>query len=90
MDADTNANAGGSTIALREHCSGKLKKTEWQTVKILMRLLVQRFLFWFTGLKRLLTDQVEVLWPSQPIRVMLSQSVYLTTHFLGRLSPLTG
>ena len=25
MDADANANAGGSTIALRECCSGELK-----------------------------------------------------------------
>ena len=32
-----------------------------------------------------LTDWVEVLQPSPPIRVMSSRSVYLTTLFLGRL-----
>ena len=37
-----------------------------------------------------LHGSVEVLWPSQPIRVMSSQSVYLTTPFLGRISPLSG
>ena len=26
-NADTNANAGGSTIAVRKHCLGKLIKT---------------------------------------------------------------
>ena len=31
MDADTNANAGASTIALHEHCSGKLKTLLIQT-----------------------------------------------------------
>ena len=35
-------------------------------------------------------DWVEVLQPHQLIRVMSSQSVYLTTLFLGRLSPLRG
>ena len=33
---------------------------------------------------------VEVLRPSQPNEVMLSGSVNLTTHLLGRLSPLSG
>ena len=33
---------------------------------------------------------VEVLWPSQPIGVMLSMVSYLTTLLLGRLSPLRG
>ena len=31
---------------------------------------------------------VEIVRPSQPIKVMLSRSIYLTTQFLGRLSPL--
>ena len=33
---------------------------------------------------------VEVLRPSQPNGVMSSAVVYLTTHLLGRLSPLSG
>ena len=35
-------------------------------------------------------DRFEVLWPSQPIRVMSSQSVYLAPLFLDRLCPLSG
>ena len=37
------------------------------------------FLFWVGGLR-----------PSQPIKVMSSRSVYLTTLLLGRLCPLSG
>ena len=37
-----------------------------------------------------LIDWVEVLQPSQPIRVMSSQTVNLTMHFLGRFRPLSG
>ena len=43
-----------------------------------------------TDLELEIIDLVKVLHPSQPIRVMLSWSVYLTTLFLGRLSPLGG
>ena len=31
VDAEANANAGGSTIALRERCSGELKITQFYT-----------------------------------------------------------
>ena len=34
-------------------------------------------------------DWVEVAWPSQPIKVMSSQSVYPITLFLGKISPLS-
>ena len=34
-------------------------------------------------------DMLEFYSPVNTIKVMLSQSVYLTTHFLGRLSPLS-
>ena len=54
---------------------------------------LQKCLSWSTGLKGLcflfvfLINRVKDLWPSQPIRVMLSRSVYLTILFLGRLNP---
>ena len=52
-----------------------LEKWHTQTVQTQLRLPLR------------LTDWFEVLWPSQPTRAMSSLSVYLTTPFLGSLSP---
>ena len=51
-------------------------KSKWDSLDMLLK-------YKFMNLMRL----VEVLWPIQPIRVMSGWSLYLTTLFLGRLSP---
>ena len=47
------------------------------------------FEIWYKHLVLMELIEFRVLQPSQPIRVMLSWSVYLTTLFLGRHSPLS-